>query len=249
MGRGLHWKPHEYYTFNLLNNKSLTLEEMRAEYNRLRVLANSRIKRLGASEFAGSEAYKQNVGQYEKTARQYTKSQLAKKLYQVSRFIGAEQGSVQGQRRIRKKMVNKLHEAGYSFVNEQNLKDFGAFMEDMRSRAGGRLLDSDRVAEVFGVARELGVDSASLQRDFDFWVANVSQLSEVKKLRGKRHDSATYLNKLDKVYQPKEYRYSEGAEAILDKLKPAVQKSIRKKLVKTSKSIKELAGELDDDFI
>lgn len=229
MARGLKWQPHEYYTYNLLNNKELTLEEMRAEYNRLRVLANSRLERFKTSEFKKSQAYKENLGQYELTARHYKKAQLAKKLYQVSRFIGAEQGSIQGQRRIMKRTIARLHESGYDFINKNNIRQFMDFMEDMRIRAGGKLLDSDRVAEVFGIAKEKGVDSKSLERDFDLWLANSDELKDMSKLKGK-HSSDDYLARLNKIKKPKNFRYSKDADQLLSKLPKKNKRKIKELL-------------------
>lgn len=202
--RGLKWQPHEYYTGNLLKNKELTLEEMQQEYNRLRQVANARLKRLGKSEFRRSQAYKENRKAFEKTARHYSKTQLAKKLYQASKFVGSEQGSLRGQRRIQKRTIEALHEHGYEFINKKNFRKFSQFMEEMRVRAGGRLLDSDRVAEVFGVTQNLGVDPKNLQTDFEWWSKNVAKLKEVPKLKGKRHTSKEYkqlLSSIDKYLE------------------------------------------------
>lgn len=197
--RGLHWQPHEYYTGNLLKNKELSVGEMQREYNRLRQIANSRLKRLGASEFKRSQAYKENRKAYQLTAKHYSKSQLAKKLYQVSKFVGSEQGSLQGQRRIQKRTIEALHQHGYDFINEKNFRKFSQFMEEMRVRAGGRLLDSDRVAEVFGVAQNLGVSPKNLQTDFEWWSKNVAKVKEMPKLKGKPRTSKEYRELLEKV--------------------------------------------------
>lgn len=247
----LRYQPHEYYTYNLLHNPVMTVKEMESEYNRLRTLANSRLKRLGASEFKDVEAYKLNIGKFEKTAREYTKPQLARKLYEVSRFIGAKSSSVRGQQRIRAKTIASLHKSGFTFINKDNLKAFGDFMEDMRSRQGGKLLDSDRVAEIYDIAREKGVTSATLSRDFDLWLANRKQLEALPKLKGKRHDSATYLRKLDKqgtLIVPKtgQYQYTKNARTALRNIGIKEENAIRKSVNKSTKYLKTI--EADDYF-
>lgn len=247
----LKYQPHEYYTYNLLHNPVMSVKEMESEYNRLRSIANSRLERLGASEFRNVEAYKINVGKFEKTARQYTKPQLARKLYEVSRFVGAKSSSVRGQQNIRKRTIASLHKAGFTFVNKDNLKAFGDFMEDMRSRQGGKLVDSDRVAEVYNIAREKGVSSETLSRDFDLWLANRKQLEALPKLKGKRHDSATYLRKLDKqgtLIVPKtgQYQYTKNARTALRNIGVTEENAIRKSMNKSKKYLKEI--ETDDQF-
>lgn len=249
----LKYQPHEYSTYNLLHSGKLSQKEMEREYNRLRQLANSRLERLGKSEFKGVEAYTRNIGHYTKPASQYSKEQLARKLFEVSKFIGAESSSIRGQQRIRKKTIEKLHAAGYDFINKDNLKAFGDFMEDMRSRSGGHLVDSDRVAEVFGVARELGVDSKSLERDFDFWLANKDKLENMPKAKGKKHDSQIYLNKLyrkGELETPEEYKYSKNGHKVLERLSKTSKKEAYKQLkrqgVTTSTKTKDI--NLDDYF-
>ena len=214
---GLKWKPADYYTYNLLNG-DITLEDMAKEYNRLRGIANQRLDRFAKSEFATSDVYRFNKGQYDKPASAYNKSQLAKKLYQVSKMIGSEGGSIRGQQRIRNKTITSLHNAGFKFINKKNLKEFGQFMEEMRARAGGRLLDSDRVAEVFNVAKNLKVDSKTLSQDFEWWLANINKLKQMKPLKGTSHSSDEYLALLDGANAPKEYQYSKSAKALKNKL-------------------------------
>lgn len=247
----LKYQPHEYYTYNLLHNSKLTVKEMANEYNRLRGIANSRLERLGASEFKNVEAYKINKGKFEKTARTYTKPQLARKLYEVSRFVSAESSSVRGQQRIRNKTLKTLHKNGFSFVNKDNLKAFGDFMEDMRSRQGGRLVDSDRVAEVYNIAREKGVTSETLSRDFDLWLANVNQLHDLPALKGKKHDSATYLRKLDKkgtliVPKSRHYQYTKNAKTALNNIGIKEANAVRKAMNKSNKYLKEINTNTDD---
>lgn len=193
--KGLHWEAHEYYTGNVLKSGRST-KELQAEYNRLRQIANSRLKRLGKSEFKRSQAYKENRKAFQKTAKHYNKSQLAKKLYQVSKFVGSEQGSLSGQRRIQKRTIETLQEHGYDFVNEKNFRQFSQFMEEMRVRAGGRLLDSDRVAEVFGVTQNLGVAPSELKEDFKWWLEHAPELKQVPRLKGKKHTSQEYMELL-----------------------------------------------------
>lgn len=230
----LKWKEHQYYP---LNSSKRSRSELSKEYNRLREVAKKRIERLGRSEFSKSQAYKQNINQYNKPASSYTNSQLSKKLYQLSRFISSEQGSVRGQQRIRKKSIERLHQAGYDFINKDNFDDFGQFMEDMRARAGGRLLDSDRVAEVFGVAQNLGVDNKSLERDFEFWQSNKKELEKLEPIaKGKKHNSTTYLQKLDVVKVPDKFNYYENVDVALKKMPTSAAKKIKKKIKNTGDS-------------
>lgn len=107
--------------------------ELAEEYNRLRKIANKRLEALGRSEFATSQTYLVNKGQYEKTASQMaSRSELLRKLSAVGQMVGAKTGSVRGLQRQRADSVATLRESGYTFVTKKNFHLFLQFMEQWR---------------------------------------------------------------------------------------------------------------------
>ena len=107
--------------------------ELRKEYTRLRDIAQKRLKTIGASEFKTSTAYQLNVNKYKKLRNMQSEKELISKLSDLSKFVSARSSKVTGQREIIKDRLNTLHESGYFFVNKENLKEFGTFMNYIKA--------------------------------------------------------------------------------------------------------------------
>lgn len=148
--------------------------EIRAEYSRLRDIAQKRLQRLGRSE-PDSYAYRENVGAYA-PARGLTTAQIVDLLPDLARFITARAGSVSGIRAIRRQTLQTLHERGYDFVNARNLREFGEYMEDWRSRRELHSIGSVEAAEFYGWASEHKVDVDRIRADFAGWLSKREEL-------------------------------------------------------------------------
>lgn len=164
----------------------------RREYQRLRRIAEKRLARLGASEFADSEAYRRNVGTFTPLSQVSGNRELGALLYQVRNFLDARRSSVTGQRAIIREQLETLHKHGYTFVNKSNLKAFGDFMEAARVAAGGRLYASDRVAEIYDAAERKGIPPEQLLANFVFWRKHVETLNNMPLIPGEGVTAADY---------------------------------------------------------
>lgn len=151
-----------------LESGALSLAEMRAEYSRLRKIANRRIAALGRSEFADTDAYKKNVGKYT-TIATLDETELRYKLYDLSKFVTARSGSVTGQRRIREQVIETFRNMGVEFINKHNYKRFTDFMEASRTAKFSKIVSSDRIKELFGVLSRHKIDSGKVLEDFKKW--------------------------------------------------------------------------------
>lgn len=169
----------------------------RREYQRLRRVAEKRLARLGASEFADSEAYLRNVGKFTPLSQVSSNRELGALLYQVRNFLDARRSSVAGQRAIIKEQIETLHEHGYTFVNKSNLKAFGEFMEAARAAAGGTLYASDRVAEMYDAAERKGIPPEQLLENFDFWRKHVETLNAAPTIPGEGVSAVDYQKMIE----------------------------------------------------
>lgn len=132
----------DLYLYNRSFLKNYGTDELAAEYNRLRRLANKRLEALSRSEFSDSQTYLRNRGKYEKTASQMGRSELIDALQAVGHFVGAKTGSVRGLQSARKKAIESLRHPedpvsgeklpGYDFITKDNFKQFTDFMEAWR---------------------------------------------------------------------------------------------------------------------
>lgn len=183
--------PREYYVPSVsMMSKNLTDKEMRAEYSRLRSIAQKRLKRFEGTEWTDTMVYKYNKGKYIPVKDIKNKTQMVSLLAELARFITAETGSVSGLNENRKRNVETLHEHGYTFVTKENFRNFAEFMEEFRIRKLNQIYDSERVAEVFNIAENKGIPAQELFNDFDFWIKNRDALWKMDRISSKVPHSA-----------------------------------------------------------
>ena len=106
---------------------------LRAEYSRLRSIANKRLQRMEGKEEA--------TGTYDRLPDQFPKlkgmsrADVVRALGDVSRFLTAERGSISGIRYSNKKIQQSLKERGIDVPKDQIAK-FGSFMNAMKKALG-----------------------------------------------------------------------------------------------------------------
>lgn len=148
--------------------------EIEVEYTRLRKAALGRLKTIGKSEFKESDVYIQNKGRYNLTAKQILReggmSLLKYRLASIYRFLSRKTSSVTGLREQSQSMLKKLYEHGYSFVNADNLQEFGRFMEATRVSAEAMRYDSERVAELYDASKKDKVPVDVLIKYFELFM-------------------------------------------------------------------------------
>lgn len=136
----LTWQYDEYYPYRL---EQLDERALRKEYSRLRQIANSRLKRLLASEYKETDLAKEYSGGFAILAEV---EDLPRELTRLARFVASERTSITGLKRIDKQTIETLHQHGYTFVNAKNVRQFGAFMEEMRQAGLSKLYSSEFLA-------------------------------------------------------------------------------------------------------
>lgn len=159
--------PLDWYTPKIVEQGMITESEARKEYSRLRVLATKRLERFKGTEFERSEAYKQNIGGFKRVSAIKDTRELQYELTRVAGFVAAKSGSISGQREIKARNIQALHESGYTFVNSSNYWQFGQFMEFSRAMLKGREYDSKRVVTIFESAQKQDDDPETILRMFE----------------------------------------------------------------------------------
>ena len=161
----LTWQYDEYYPYKLEQLDEIAL---RKEYSRLREIANTRLKRLLASEYKETDLAKEYAGGFAILAEV---EDLPRELTKLARFVASERASVTGLKRIDKQTIETLQEHGYTFVNTKNVRQFGAFMEEMRQAGYSKLYSSEFLANWWsekGASMRDNVDK--LKREFEKYV-------------------------------------------------------------------------------
>lgn len=164
----------KYYT--PYHIKKLSESQIRSELNRLKRIANERLKRLSRYD-KSLNIYRENRRGFKGTRAYKTRAGMERELMRVSRFIGSRESLVSGQRAIRRKALESLHNSGYTFVNESNFSAFGHYMGEMLALGYTAIYGSDRIAEAYNVAENKDVDINELRKDFEkFYEENKDEI-------------------------------------------------------------------------
>lgn len=139
---------------------------IRADYSKMRKLANQRLKRFEGTEWEKSATYKFNKNRFKKLDSIKSVEELASLIVEVKDFLESPRGSVTGQKRIRREAIETLHERGFDFVNTTNFAQFTQFMQRMRALGLSKLYDSEQSADIWNTLRKEGVSNADIEKAF-----------------------------------------------------------------------------------
>lgn len=147
-----------------------TKEDVRREYNRLRLLANTRAKALARNKEFGTTALKKRYSEFKPLPKKTTEGRMRKALADVARQLGTKAATVSGQREQRRKSIEALRGHGYKFVTTKNYKEFARFMEAARDHFGKRGFDSERVATMYENAKKSKLSIKKVQKAFETYL-------------------------------------------------------------------------------
>ena len=204
------WSP-ETYTVQALESITGSANRddwaaIKAEYTRLRDIAQKRLKRLAGSEFQTRKVVTSNVtklyddqGNLVKSylgfpkLRDIAKEDIPAAMAQLAKFVGAKGSTVSGQRSRREHLIQKFQEDGLD-VNEKNYDKFMDMLDIMRTRK--IIYGSDKVVDVVNtvIARGLDWDTIIKSDKLARIVRAPSKLKKIPKKAGASLDD--YLNKL-----------------------------------------------------
>lgn len=184
--------PQEYYMPELLRQGILTPEQMRAEYTRLRNVANKRLLRMQDTRFENYQSFQQNVGKFIPVSQISSERELIYRLTEVERFISAKTSTISGIRDIERRTLESLHDSGYTFVNDKNLAAFGEFMAEWRAQHLNEIYDSDEAYKLFVQVSRRGIDLQTIKENFGYFMDNRNELALLPIYRNQEKRSAEY---------------------------------------------------------
>lgn len=189
----------QYYTREAVKNADYWDDAaLRAEYSRLRDIAQKRLKRLAKAE-PDSYAYRHNVGKY-KPARGQSTAELREKLPELAKFIAAKTGSVSGIRAQRVAAVEALQEHGYEGITKGNYKLFAEFMREWRAQKLQKVWGSPEVYEMFVFTREKKVPWDKIRDNFEAWLEHLDELeSYAERSSGEDVTADMLIKELDRL--------------------------------------------------
>lgn len=189
--------PEELYNLSVLKSNILSEKEMRKEYAHLRSVALKRVKRLDKSRFSDSDFLERYRNTFSKPASQISEDNLAYGLRDLYKFISSDLSTIRGQKRYESKRIKGLHESGYDFIDEHNLKDFGNFMEDWRQTNESLVYGSETAATLYDEFTRLKIDPNIIKKDWQKYMNKVYEISKLERpLQGEGVNSNELLERI-----------------------------------------------------
>lgn len=152
--------------------------ELRQEYARLRSIAMKRLGRLSKTEFSQSAAFKANSQGFPTTRSLKDIKGVAYELTAVSKFVASSYTTVRGQREAKAEMLKSLQK-NYPNITEENYWNFIKFMNYARVKYGGKIYDSEQIAELFNVAQKKRIPQHILLRRINVFRKHISEIREL----------------------------------------------------------------------
>ena len=188
--------PRDYYTVSSLELADvLTNKEMRAEYSRLRSIAQKRLANLRRVGYTDDNFYRYNADRYVPLADIKNEKQLMQKLSDIANFLSSTKSSVRERRRKERDILETLHEHGLTFVTRKNMKEFGEFMEAFRQQKLDSFYSSDQAADLYGLAMEKRINPESLQKNFEEFIDEQEKISNITRKKNSKPMTASELRR------------------------------------------------------
>lgn len=168
----------DLYTLDAIRHADVwTPENIKHEYQRLRAIAQKRLKRIEADEIGrASKTYYYNKDRY-KPSSELKPYEMKLLLADLAKMMTARTGTLRGIKRARDEAIKTFKQHGYTFVNESNFIELGEFFREWREsmmRGYGSTVAMDfyeaiRNSEAFEQAAERKDKTAQILRDFEKW--------------------------------------------------------------------------------
>ena len=144
-------------------------KEARAEYARLRRVANKRLARMEKAGFSTSRTYKLYGEGFESLYKAKIET-VREQLADVAHFLGLKTSTITGQRNAVKKAVATMQANGYDAITAENYDQWGRFMQAAIDHYGKKsAFDSERIYEMFERAEKSPITPEKIAEDFDYW--------------------------------------------------------------------------------
>lgn len=182
------------YAVESLESGQFSEHEIRKEYSRLRDIMRKRTQRLEASEewrhiSRESTPASLNYENYPSLRELKSQRDVIEKLRDLAQAIESPLSTITGLQQVRARSLESLHETypeTAEFVTEETYREFGEFMELVRTTVGNRKYYNDEeVLALFGEHVRTGSSKADLEAAFKAYQAGISgqvnNIPEVKR--------------------------------------------------------------------
>ena len=196
----------KYDIYTPYKMESMTEAQIRAEYSKLRSVANKRLQRLDSAGIGmrALSGYRfPTIAQIESSSKDTVASELAN----VSRWLGDYRSTITGERQFLEEfrsMMRSKNDGMYASLVEtvQGTYELIGLLDDLREKYKNDLLryrsgltDKD-IFDALQQAQRLNMPVEALKQNIELFVANMDALEKVQPTKGGRSFSSSRVNAL-----------------------------------------------------
>ena len=142
---------------------------LRAEYSRLRSIAQKRISRIKGTEFENSAIFRENRHGFLTVKQASAQNVIIDELMSIRRFLLDETSLLSGARERKNRILSTLQERGYNFVTSENYWQYTQFMDWAGAMFKGAQFGSGFVNDFFERTYKAGASLNQMKRWFLNW--------------------------------------------------------------------------------
>lgn len=193
----------KYDIYTPYKMESMTEAQIRAEYSKLRSVANKRLQRLDSAGIGmrALTGYRfPTIAQIESSSKDTVASELAN----VSRWLGDYRSTLTGERQFIAEFKEMMQSKGYGSLVEtpEDVYKVVGLLDDLRDKYKNDLLryrsgltDKD-IFDALQQAQRLNMPIKALKQNIELFVANMDALEKVQPTKGGRTFSSSRINSL-----------------------------------------------------
>lgn len=176
---------------------NLSVSQVKAEYRRLKVIAQRRLERIGRTEFRQTRTYGYNEAMFGKgkgSVRGKSEAELRKMLYDLSSFVTDPSKTLTGLRERRDLTIAKINgKYGAEIVTKDNYFEFLDFLNDKSMQPTFEGLDSGQELQLWEM-RSKGLTNKAIRDNFaDLMKNRENVLQALDKLPNRKRISYSEL--------------------------------------------------------
>lgn len=193
----------KYDIYTPYKMESMTEAQIRAEYSKLRSVANKRLQRLDSAGIGmrALSGYRfPTIAQIESSSKDTVASELAN----VSRWLGDYRSTLTGERQFISEFKEMMQSKDYGSLVEtpEDVYKVVGLLDDLRDKYKNDLLryrsgltDKD-IFDALQQAQRLNMPIDALKQNIELFVANMDALEKVQPTKGGRTFSSSRVNAL-----------------------------------------------------
>lgn len=185
----------------LPDRKNIGIADVKVEYQRLKTIAQKRLKTMGKSEFSKSKTYQyynRLFGKGRGSVKGKTESQLRVMLYQVQQFVSSQRTTVSGMRSHMRSTIKQVNEQyGAEILNKDNFNEYVDFINDKSLESMFNGIDSGQIVELWAL-RSQGLSMNTIRKNWEELLNNQEEIFDYLQEQRKKGKKVSY-NKLKKL--------------------------------------------------